>query len=181
MLSRFSGVWLFVTLWTVTHQVSLSKGFSRQEYCSEPVSLTSPAMAGGFFTTTVTWETQSNMELGEKKGENCSVTDSWRTQAEAVESDLKTGAFLKNFCEYVGEDFQPHFSSRSLFFLPKHLYFIVSKLLIFIVFYSLTMSTTHLWTTKTKVIGDKASTVMQRLNTSLVDSVSTISKQVCLQ
>ena len=83
MLSHFSGVWLFVRLWTITHQVSLSKGFSRQEYCSglpcpppgdlldpgsEPVSLTSPAMAGGFFTTTVTWETQSNMELGEKKG-----------------------------------------------------------------------------------------------------------------
>ena len=46
-------------------------GFSRQEYCSglpcpfpgdlpdlgiEPVSLTSPALAGGFFTTSTTWE-----------------------------------------------------------------------------------------------------------------------------
>ena len=31
-LSRFSHVWLFVTVWTVAHQVPLSMGFSRQEY-----------------------------------------------------------------------------------------------------------------------------------------------------
>ena len=49
----------------------LSKGFSRKEYWSglpfpppgdlpnpgiEPMSLTSPALAGGFFTTSATWE-----------------------------------------------------------------------------------------------------------------------------
>ena len=34
MLSRFSGVWLFVTLWRVAHQAPLSMGFSRQEYWS---------------------------------------------------------------------------------------------------------------------------------------------------
>ena len=34
LLSRFSSVQLFVTLWTVAHQASLSKGFSRQEYWS---------------------------------------------------------------------------------------------------------------------------------------------------
>ena len=32
MLSRFSCVWLFVTLWTATLQAPLSMGFSRQEY-----------------------------------------------------------------------------------------------------------------------------------------------------
>ena len=32
MLSGFSGVWLFVTLWTVGSQAPLSMGFSRQEY-----------------------------------------------------------------------------------------------------------------------------------------------------
>ena len=32
MLSRFSCVQLFVTLWTVAHQVPLSLGFSSQEY-----------------------------------------------------------------------------------------------------------------------------------------------------
>ena len=34
MLSPFSCVWLFATLWTVTHQVPLSIGFSRQGYWS---------------------------------------------------------------------------------------------------------------------------------------------------
>ena len=63
MLIHFSHV---QPKWTVAHQVPLSMGFSRQEYlnglsCSspgdlpdpgiKPVSLTSPALAGGFFTT----------------------------------------------------------------------------------------------------------------------------------
>ena len=34
MLSRFSGVRLFVTLWTVAHQAPLSMKFSRKEYWS---------------------------------------------------------------------------------------------------------------------------------------------------
>ena len=60
-----------VTPWTVARQAPLSMGFSRQEYWSglpcpppgdlpnpgiEPVSLTSPALAGRFFTTSATWE-----------------------------------------------------------------------------------------------------------------------------
>ena len=71
MLSRFSPVWLFATLWTVAHQALLSMGFSRQEYWSgfpcpppgdlpdpgtEPISLMSPALADGFYTTSATWE-----------------------------------------------------------------------------------------------------------------------------
>ena len=35
MLSCFSHVWLFATLWTVAHQDPLSMAFSRQEYWSE--------------------------------------------------------------------------------------------------------------------------------------------------
>ena len=69
VLSRFSRVQLFATLWTVAHQAPLSTGFSRQEYysglsCSppgdlpnpeiKPASLESPALAGGFFTTSTT-------------------------------------------------------------------------------------------------------------------------------
>ena len=57
-----------VTLWTVAHQAPLSTGFSRQEYrCGLPcplpgdlpdpgielVSLMSPGLAGGYFTTNV--------------------------------------------------------------------------------------------------------------------------------
>ena len=34
LLSCFSSVQLFVTLWTIAHQATLSMGFSRQEYCS---------------------------------------------------------------------------------------------------------------------------------------------------
>ena len=64
--NHFSPIQLFVTPWTVAHQAPLSMGFSRQEYWSglllpppgdipdlriEPMSLTSPAMAGTFFTT----------------------------------------------------------------------------------------------------------------------------------
>ena len=63
LLSHFSSIWLFVTLWTIA-QAPLSMGFSRQEYWSglrcpppgnlpnpgmEPVSLMSPALADGFF------------------------------------------------------------------------------------------------------------------------------------
>ena len=65
MLSHFSHVQLFVTPWTTAHQAPLSMGFSKQEYWSgfpcpppgglpnpgiKPVSLRSPALAGGFFT-----------------------------------------------------------------------------------------------------------------------------------
>ena len=71
VLSHFSCVQLFAILWTVVLQAPLSLGFSRQEYWSglpfpppadlpdpgmEPTSLTSPALAGVFFTTSATWE-----------------------------------------------------------------------------------------------------------------------------
>ena len=62
---------LFVTIWAIAHQAPLSMGFSRHEYqsglpCSPPGdlpdpaielgSLMSPALPGGFFTTSATWE-----------------------------------------------------------------------------------------------------------------------------
>ena len=71
VLSHFSCVQLFVTLWTVAHQAPLSMGFFRQEYWSgllcpppgdlpnsqiKPESFVSPAFAGGFFTTSATRE-----------------------------------------------------------------------------------------------------------------------------
>ena len=66
-----SHVQLTETPWTVAHQCPLSMGFSRQEYWTglpcpppgdlpdpgiEPASLMSPALAGGFFTTSAIWE-----------------------------------------------------------------------------------------------------------------------------
>ena len=74
MLSCFSHVQLSVTLWTVDLQAPLSMGFSRQEYwigfpCPppgglpkpgiEPTSLISPALIGGFFTTSTIGEAQN--------------------------------------------------------------------------------------------------------------------------
>ena len=67
-------------LWTIAHQVHLSMGFSRQEYWSglpcpspgnlpepgiEPASLMSPTLAGGFFTTSATWEAWYGIEIAE--------------------------------------------------------------------------------------------------------------------
>ena len=77
MLSSFNQVQFFASLWTVDLQAPLSMGFPRQEYWSglpfpSPGDLSdqtqgsnlcllmSPAVAGGFFTTSATWETQSN-------------------------------------------------------------------------------------------------------------------------
>ena len=69
VVSCFSCVRLLATLWTVACHTPLSMGFSRQEYWSglscplpgylpdpdiEPMSLTSPTLAGRFFTISTT-------------------------------------------------------------------------------------------------------------------------------
>ena len=71
MLSCFSQVQPFATLWTVALKAPLSMRVSRQEYWNglpcpppgnfsdpgiEPTSLMSPALAGRFFTTSATSE-----------------------------------------------------------------------------------------------------------------------------
>ena len=71
MLSCFSRDQLCATPWTVAHQAPLSIECSRQGYWSglpfpspgdlldpgiEPTSFMPPALAGGFFTTSTTWE-----------------------------------------------------------------------------------------------------------------------------
>ena len=71
MLSRFSHVWVFTTLWTVSLQAPLSMEFSKEDYWSglpcptpgdlpnpgiKPTSLMSLALASGFFTTSARWE-----------------------------------------------------------------------------------------------------------------------------
>ena len=77
-----SRVQLFATPWTVGHQAPLFMEFSRQEYWSgwpsplpgdlpnpgiEPTSLTSPALAAGFFTTSATWEAHRLHSADRKK------------------------------------------------------------------------------------------------------------------
>ena len=67
VLAKWLQSCLTLTLWTVARQAPLSMGFSKQEYWSglpcpppgdlpdpgiKPMSLTSPALAYGLFTTT---------------------------------------------------------------------------------------------------------------------------------
>ena len=77
-MKSLSHVRFFVTPGTVAYQAPLSMGFSRQEYCKlpfpsqgdlpdpgiEPMSLASPALVSGFFTTGTTWEAQHRLEEG---------------------------------------------------------------------------------------------------------------------
>ena len=70
VLTRFSSVHLFATLWAVARQALLSMEFSRQAYwsglpCPPPGDLPDPGisltslclvLAGGFSTTSTTWE-----------------------------------------------------------------------------------------------------------------------------
>ena len=80
VLSQFRRVWLFAALWTVACQSPLPMGFPRQEYWGwlpfpppgdlqdpgiEAASLMSPALAGGFFITSATWEAQKT-HMGHK-------------------------------------------------------------------------------------------------------------------
>ena len=68
---HFSHIRLFAIPWTVARQSPLPMGFSRQEHWSglpfpspgdfpnlgmETLSLRSPALAGGLFTASATWE-----------------------------------------------------------------------------------------------------------------------------
>ena len=78
VLSHFSRVRLFATLWTISCQAPLSMGFSRQEYWSglpcpppgdlpylgiKPTSLMSPALESEFFTASATWDALQGMRL----------------------------------------------------------------------------------------------------------------------
>ena len=78
VLSRFSRVQLFTTLWTTVRQAPLSMGFVRQEDWSglpcppprglpdpgtELASLKAPALAGEFFITSTTCEALGHADL----------------------------------------------------------------------------------------------------------------------
>ena len=91
MLSRFSCVQLFATLWTTSGQAPLSSGFSRCEYWSElpcsfpgdlpdsgiePVSLTSPALAGVFFTISTICEAQRHHQFSSIQFSHSVMSDS---------------------------------------------------------------------------------------------------------
>ena len=80
VLHPFSRVRLLATLWTEACQAPLSMGFSRQEYWSghthfqgifltqgsNPGFLHLLALAGGFFTTSASWEAQIRYSCGQE-------------------------------------------------------------------------------------------------------------------
>ena len=114
MLSYFSCVRLFVTLWTVALQAPLSRGFSRQEYWSglpcpppgalpdpgiKPTSLMSPALA--------TWEVSL-----------------WRTVKLKVElphdpAILPLGIYLENMKTLIQKDISIPMFKAALFTIAK--------------------------------------------------------------
>ena len=107
MCCRFSHVWLFGTLGTVTHQAPLPMGFSGQEYWSQlplppagdlpdpgikPESLMSPAFSGSFFTTSTTWEALQMIS------EWINKTWSWNTIEYCSEWQTKSKITFFFFC-----------------------------------------------------------------------------------
>ena len=100
VLSRFSHVRLFESLWSVAYQAPLSMGFSRQEYGSglssppqgdlpnpgiKPTSLMSPALEGRFFTT------HSKLEILKEVGIPDHFTCLLRSLYAGEEATVRTG------------------------------------------------------------------------------------------
>ena len=98
------------TLWTVAHEAPLFVGFSRQEYWNglpfpspgdlpdpgiEPVSLTSPALAGRFFTTSATWKVPGDFSAATKRADDSFSL--WRTLLWALR-EFSLLAFLLHLC-----------------------------------------------------------------------------------
>ena len=94
VLSCFSHVRLFVTLWTTACQ-AVSMVFSRQEQRNglpcppprdlpdpgmEPTSLLSPALAGRFLTTSSTWEALIQLSVEKRGSLLCSSVDKLQPQ-----------------------------------------------------------------------------------------------------
>ena len=108
VLSCFCHVWFFATLWTVAYQAPLSMGFSRPEYwnglpCPPPgalpdsgielMSLISPALAGGFFTTSATWEAH-------RAHSRCSIN--------ADSTNLSLEMFCPHLLKFLEKDMATH-------------------------------------------------------------------------
>ena len=107
VLSHFCRVQLLTILWTVVPRAPLSVGFSRQAYwcglpCSppgdlsdpgmEPTTLTSPALAGGFFITSPTWKAPKK-----HRWLNIPINNFTLAQVTLVESgEISLASHLKN-------------------------------------------------------------------------------------
>ena len=108
MLSHLSCIWLFATPRTVACLAPLSMEFSRQEYWSglpplpqghspdpgiKPVALTSPALAGRFFTSWASWEVW--IEPRPLKNFNCNRRNKFRDAGQMLVEEQRPWAFMK--------------------------------------------------------------------------------------
>ena len=97
---------------TAAHQASLSMRFSKQEYWSglpfptqgelpdpviEPSSLRSPALAGGFFTTSATWEALPLAVFKSQRNEDESRVQKRFQKGILQEMEGRRGKVLKSF------------------------------------------------------------------------------------
>ena len=105
MLSHFSRVQSFVTLWTIAYQAPLPMGFSRQEYWSglpcppavdlfdpgiEFAPLMSPALSCGCFTTSASWEAPNHKETEIPDHLTCLLRNLYAGQESRVRTGLGT-------------------------------------------------------------------------------------------
>ena len=139
VLSCFSHVQLFVAPRTAARQAPLSMGFSRQEYWSglpcpppgdlpnpgiEPESPVSPALAGRFFTTSVTGEAQYTHTHTYSRC--CSVTQSCPTLCNPTDCSMPVFPVLQHLPElarththWVSDAIQPSLICYPLLLLPS--------------------------------------------------------------
>ena len=112
--SHFSRILLFLILWTIAHQASLSMRFSRQEYWSglpypppedlpnpgiKPTSLMSPAVAGIFFISSAAWEAQKLRHIVAVVP--CSVTQSCLTLCHPMDGSTPGFPVLHHLLELL--------------------------------------------------------------------------------
>ena len=67
-VKSLSRVRLLVTPWTAAYQAPPSMGFSRQEYWSGSPLPSPSALAGGFFSTSVSWKARQTLPQAENEG-----------------------------------------------------------------------------------------------------------------
>ena len=124
VLSRFSGIQLFATPWTAAHQTPLSMGFPRQENLSglpcpppgdlpdpgiKPMSLASPALAGGFFTTNITQEALycSSVQFSSVTQSCLTLCDPMDHSTPGLPVHHQLPVFTQTHVHWVGDAIQP--------------------------------------------------------------------------
>ena len=93
MLSHFSHIWLFETLWPTVHQAPLSMGFSRQDYwrgCHAPFQGLLTQGSNSLLLRLLHWETGSTgttsaaWEVQRLQREHFKISDAWAFFPETI-------------------------------------------------------------------------------------------------